>query len=280
MSSPETDNCPACRKLDHLRSAPHSGFGHAMHATKKQGWISSAEAPALTRTRTHNTGTNPIVLIQSRLERSKDTSAGDDADDAAPRQQTGPLGRTSARFGIPQAGQQRSLANESAQQRFRESAADEERSRLPKYDDESDVGLLRELDQPVSLTEAEWEGWVNPLSVSSSFRPEVAGKLRSQRTNKWGESNVHCCVYDCYIGRCIWTDWNIAYFSSDWQGQEGLPGSGTIGMLLDLDEGTLSVFKNGRSLGVMKEGLGGEYCWFVTADIPCTISISRGQAPN
>ncbi|EJK68512.1 hypothetical protein THAOC_10298, partial [Thalassiosira oceanica] len=57
------------------------------------------------------------------------------------------LGRTSARLGIPQAGQERSLANEAARQRFRESATDEERSRLPKYDDESDVGLLRALEQ-------------------------------------------------------------------------------------------------------------------------------------
>ena len=57
------------------------------------------------------------------------------------------LGRTSARFGIPQAGQQRSLANEAARQRFRQSATDEERSRLPKYGDESDVGLYRALEQ-------------------------------------------------------------------------------------------------------------------------------------
>ena len=57
------------------------------------------------------------------------------------------LGRTSARFGIPQAGQQRSLTNEAAQQQFRQSATEEERSRLPKYDDESDVGLCRALEQ-------------------------------------------------------------------------------------------------------------------------------------
>ena len=51
------------------------------------------------------------------------------------------LGRTSARFGIPQDDQRRSLANEAARQRFRHSATDEEKSRLPKYGDESDVGL-------------------------------------------------------------------------------------------------------------------------------------------
>ena len=56
------------------------------------------------------------------------------------------LGRTSAKFGIPQAGQERSLANEAARQRFRQSATDEERSRLPKYSDEPDIGLCRALE--------------------------------------------------------------------------------------------------------------------------------------
>ena len=56
------------------------------------------------------------------------------------------LGRTSARFGMPQPGQQRSLANEAAHQRFRQSATDEERSSLPKYGDESDIGLCRALE--------------------------------------------------------------------------------------------------------------------------------------
>ena len=36
-----------------------------------------------------------------------------------------------------------------------------------------------------------------------------------------------------------------------------------IGMALDLDEGTLDVYKNGRRLGTMMRGLVGEYCWVV-----------------
>ncbi|EJK52900.1 hypothetical protein THAOC_27774, partial [Thalassiosira oceanica] len=46
------------------------------------------------------------------------------------------LGRASAAFGTPQAGRQRSLANEAARQRFRRSATDEERRCLPKHNDE------------------------------------------------------------------------------------------------------------------------------------------------
>ncbi|EJK70318.1 hypothetical protein THAOC_08333 [Thalassiosira oceanica] len=259
------------------------------------------------------------------------------------------LGRTSARFGIPQAGQQRSLVNEAARQRFRESATDEERGRLPKYDDESDIGLFRALEllrrplcfdelagnvfspqeNPASVTytgdkwstavsghvmrggrhfveiaienhqqgaiclgvvrpvlladgidlEAAWEGNVNPAFVSSRWKPAPAEKLRSQRTAKWRDSSVHSCAYLCSSGFCYWTDWDndgVSDHSSDWQGRGGLGGSSTIGMLLDLDEGTLTVFKDGRRLGVMKERLGGEYCWFVAARFSCTISISRG----
>ncbi|EJK76685.1 hypothetical protein THAOC_01540, partial [Thalassiosira oceanica] len=108
-----------------------------------------------------------------------------------------------------------------------------------------------------------WVGNVNPVFASSSFKHAVAEKLRSQRSAKWGESNVHCCAYYCRDGQCYWTDWNIRRGYSVWQGSEPLVGSGMMGLLLDPNEGTMSVFKNGRRLGVMKEGLGGE-----TAGLP------------
>ena len=45
---------------------------------------------------------------------------------------------------------------------------------------------------------------------------------------------------------------------------KGLREDGTIGLLLDLEEGTLTVYKNGRRLGAMKTGLSGEYCWYTS----------------
>ena len=55
---------------------------------------------------------------------------------------------------------------------------------------------------------------------------------------------------------------------------------GIIGMLLDLDEGTLAVYKNGRRLGVMKDGLSGEYCWFTSLlGCGCSVSVERGTLP-
>ena len=143
------------------------------------------------------------------------------------------------------------------------------------------LGVIR----PVSLTNgidlnADWKRAVDPTSVSSSFKPAVAEKLRSQRTAKWGDSNVHCCTYYCYTGSCCWTDWNDGKGPSEWQGCERLEENGRIGLLLDLNEGTLSVFKNGRRLGVMKAGLSGEYCWFATVYTACTISLSKVLVPN
>ena len=260
------------------------------------------------------------------------------------------LGRTSARFGIPQAGQQRSLVNETAHKRFQQSATDEERSCLPKYVDESDVGLYRALAllrqplcfdelvggafgpqehpasvtftgrgswstamsghvmrggrhfvefaitkyehdrqyiylgaiRPVSLTndmdlEDDWGGVVQPSNCSSRYKSALAKKLRSQCTGTWGENYAHCCAYEYFDGQCSWTNW---YDDSDWGSSfEMSEGSGTIGLLLDLDEGTLSVFKNGRRLGVVKKGLGGEYCWFITACSAC-VRMSKGRAPE
>ena len=34
-----------------------------------------------------------------------------------------------------------------------------------------------------------------------------------------------------------------------------------VGMLLDLDQGSMTIYKNDERLGVMATGLSGEYCW-------------------
>ena len=58
-------------------------------------------------------------------------------------------------------------------------------------------------------------------------------------------------------------------------------GNYKVGLMLDLNSGTLSVFKDGRMLGVMKEGLTGAYCWYVCGiGITCTVKIERGCRPR
>ena len=49
-----------------------------------------------------------------------------------------------------------------------------------------------------------------------------------------------------------------------WPGSQDARRGDAIGLLLDLDTGTLTVFKNGERLGVMATGLEEEYCWAVS----------------
>ena len=83
------------------------------------------------------------------------------------------LGRTSARFGIPQAASKDPWrTNEAAHHRFRQSATDEERACLPKHGDESDIGLYRALEslkRPLCFDEQAGRGFgpqENPASVT------------------------------------------------------------------------------------------------------------------
>ena len=49
----------------------------------------------------------------------------------------------------------------------------------------------------------------------------------------------------------------------NWEGMQSAREQGDrIGMLLDLDQGSMSIWKNGERLGVMQaEGLTGPLCW-------------------
>ena len=110
------------------------------------------------------------------------------------------LGRTSARFGIPQAGQQISLANETARQRFRQSATGEERSSLPKYGDESDIGLYRALDslrRPLCFDELVGNGFgpqeQHPASVTHTGRYSWSAAM-SGHVTRGGKHSVEFTI--------------------------------------------------------------------------------------
>ena len=105
----------------------------------------------------------------------------------------------------------------------------------------------------------------------------------TQRNGSWQHNNrVDCCMYDSSDGYCWSSDWveGDSALGVFWEGMEGLSGSFTVGMLLDLDEGTLSVYKNERKLGVMKRGLAGHYCWAVSLANETQVSIKRGPVPT
>ena len=95
--------------------------------------------------------------------------------------------------------------------------------------------------------------------------------------------DVQCCVYRTLVG-CISSNWRDSdtYTTpviENWD-RSALQGAGNeIGMLLDLDEGTLTGYKNGRKLGV-KNGLAGEYCWVVSLYNGTQVTIKRGTIPR
>ena len=98
-----------------------------------------------------------------------------------------------------------------------------------------------------------------------------------------GECNndINCCLYYTNTGFSYSSNWgesdpNIAEM---WSGWEPTASGDELGMLLDLDEGTLSVYKNGRKLGVMKRGLAGPYCWVVSMCKGEQVTIKRGTIP-
>ena len=111
--------------------------------------------------------------------------------------------------------------------------------------------------------------------------------LLAEETEEWGD-DLHCCSYQSQQGRCFYSSWSDEdqgedndWDGDEWEGMEAFNGGDfTVGLLLDLNSGTLSVFIDGRMLGVMKEGLTGAYCWYFCGYFAtCTIKIERGMPP-
>ncbi|EJK57044.1 hypothetical protein THAOC_22958 [Thalassiosira oceanica] len=100
------------------------------------------------------------------------------------------------------------------------------------------------------------------------------------RTVEWGTGNVHMCDYDCGNGAMSWTSWdNEGEDFAEWDGMEGCDAGDAVGMLINLDEGALVVYKNNRRLGVMKDGLSGSYCWCAYDSGTSALTIERCDPP-
>ncbi|EJK51712.1 hypothetical protein THAOC_29092 [Thalassiosira oceanica] len=135
------------------------------------------------------------------------------------------------------------------------------------------VGVIR----PVQIKTSDFgEG---ELNVFSPFLFRFWEYLAGQGTDRWNDSNVHCCFLSL-TGPHFWR-W------CDWAGASNKPGSSIgafhpnnpTGLLLDLEDGTLSIYQNGQRLATLKDGLSGEYCWFALVYGRTTsISIERELA--
>jgi len=115
------------------------------------------------------------------------------------------------------------------------------------------------------------------------FENEFYDDFLAARTDEW-VGTVHTCEYSCEDGELSWTGWDIEneqeQFMVEWEGMEGCMTGDTIGMLLDLDEGKVTVYKNNRRLGVLKDGLSGPYCWYANVTTKSAVSIKRGEPPR
>lgn len=103
------------------------------------------------------------------------------------------------------------------------------------------------------------------------------------------DSKCHACAYNAATGEAMWAGWDSKKDDPNdqmkypeitkWKGMEELPPGSILGLLLDLDDGTLSVYKDKRRLGVMKDGLEGSFCWFVGTFHTCEVEINREPVP-
>ena len=67
---------------------------------------------------------------------------------------------------------------------------------------------------------------------------------------------------------------------NDWEGTQGAKQGDRIGVLLDLDQGSMTVRKNDEKLGVMQaEGLSGPLCWAVSVYHDGSARIVSAPAP-
>ncbi|EJK67248.1 hypothetical protein THAOC_11747 [Thalassiosira oceanica] len=134
------------------------------------------------------------------------------------------------------------------------------------------AGVIR----PVQINT--WSVGYGELNTFTPTDIRFWGYLRGKRTDRWTDSNVHCCSVTAngfFPGYFIWSDWTTLPSSMINGFQRDVP----IGLLLDLDEGTLSLYQTGRRIAMLKDGLSGEYCWYSSGYDDTSISIERGLVP-
>eukprot|EP00956_Cyclotella_meneghiniana_P014699 scaffold22130_cov62-Cyclotella_meneghiniana.AAC.3 len=129
-----------------------------------------------------------------------------------------------------------------------------------------------------------------PVYAANYVVTENMSPLYNVSTYAQWDSKCHACAYNAASGQAMWVGWDskkddpndqMKYpETTKWNGMETLPPGSTLGLLLDLDEGTLTVYKNKRRLGVMKDGLEGSFCWFVGTFSTCVVEINREKVPT
>jgi len=145
--------------------------------------------------------------------------------------------------------------------------------------DEINIGIIRPLLKKNNRMDYDFHPVVTEDFITD-YESDVDFTIRASH---WGDGNVNCCTFFGEDGSCWWSsgEWSGNDGDREWPGNEAMGFDPcTIGLLLDLNAGTLTVYKNSRRLGVMMRGLTGEYCWMVTLLTECIISVERDVPPE
>ena len=109
------------------------------------------------------------------------------------------------------------------------------------------IGVIR----PVQIESSDFTA--GELNKFSPMADRFWEYLIGQRTARWTDSNVHCCYLSVTASNVFWSDWANLQPAMSIIGQVNTP----IGLLLDLDEGTLSMYQNDQRLAT-KDSLSGQ----------------------
>jgi hypothetical protein len=178
---------------------------------------------------------------------------------------------------------------EEAARRWVLSCTDQERGWVPRRGRENWLGLMWEVESlrrgavlgrsPEDITLSEG-GTRATMGVNSAFNSAAskavmrAGRHYLQFTAVKGSIMYFGVIrpgWDVEGGEdAPWKDGHCFYYTytgrlypapHNWEGMQGAREGDRIGMLLDLDQGSMAVYKNDERLGVMATGLSGEYSW-------------------
>ena len=156
-------------------------------------------------------------------------------------------------------------------------------------DDHIRIGVIR------PLPNLWWTESFDPMLKEVSFDEKDYdychyNRLQRTRTERRGDSKVNYCALDVVdpellfvstrsgLNRCCWSDFDE---TNTYELEVTEECSYKIGMLLDLEAGTLTVYNNGCKTGVIKDGLSGEYCWCASIwSNGDSVRIEKGQIPT
>ena len=123
------------------------------------------------------------------------------------------------------------------------------------------------------------------LQLFGVVRPDWGATLSDggvDRPEPWGSPDATGAPGHCFFrtdGGYRFPGWNGSRTHGDWQGKRSVDKLwDCIGMLLDLDAGTMALWLNGERLGVMVTDLSGEYRWTIDLERAGS-SASIGSAP-